>query len=106
MTSGKQLKFQCVRTGSELYKKKHLALGTKPRNMLGRRKKKQRMDVARKKKASTSNTNNEEHQQDDDNSIATHDDMSVEEGDKGGSDSYASFQTATSVQQNIQEAWL
>ena len=106
MTSGKQLKFQCVWTGSELYKKKHLALGTKPRNMLGRRKKKQRMDVARKKKASTSNTNNEEHQQDDDNSIATHDDMSVEEGDKGGSDSYASFQTATSVQQNIQEAWL
>jgi hypothetical protein len=37
--NGKQLKFQCVRTGCNLYKQKHLAFGTTARNLGGRKEK-------------------------------------------------------------------
>ena len=85
LEEGKKIKFQSVRTGSELYRKKALASGTEGRLKKRVRKRGRKKNVA----ATTDEGRNDEDEEEDE----------VEEGDSESEEDITSFKTAQSEEQ-------
>ena len=96
LNDGKTIKFQCVRTGSDLYQKKHLAFGTGGRKKPCRRRSK-KIGAGRKKSADKND--------EDTNDIDDEDGDDGEEDEEEEEEEDKSFETAKSGDMSQDPRW-